>query len=310
MSMTDNRTHAEGLGGQWAVLLGGDPRAIFDQVVATVLHAGGTRGAWKHVNNRGIERVMMAWPADQPVRASVVMQGEEGKNLKPVTAAPLLEGLPNDLMVEDVHPWKSGVEGNVAVTMTEGRNPLWFYCPTYFRDAEELTPGVTHSFVLGGLAYSLRRALVDDMTITQGPYFEAHAEKWLAENPGKERTDVPPLKISMAGKKIIMPGRVFGEYQVRTRVERVEACKLDKLDIAVLYVAFEFDDRPALHLPIYVPKPMLKDYEPAEGDEIEAYVWLQGRIIDFDPNEAAPDSAEPKHAVPEGVVAQDGKKKK
>jgi hypothetical protein len=29
---------------------------------------------------------------------------------------------------------------------------------------------------------------------------------------------------------------------------------------------------------------VLTDYEPKEGDEIDAYVWLQGRIVDLPPS--------------------------
>ena len=283
----DTRIHNEALGQQWAVLVG-DPRAVMDQIVGTVLHEGRTRAAWQFTNGRGQEHVLMAWPPDQPVRAGVLMAGEAGKNLRPRSAMPILEGLPNDLTVEATHAWHTGVEGDVAVTMLEGKNPMWFYTPTFYRDAQELTPGVTHTFVLAGLAYGLRKALVDDMTITQGPRYEAHCAAWLAANPGKSRTDVPPLKVRLAGRKMIMPGQAYGEYQIRTTVQGVESCRLDKADITMLRVSFEFEDRPPLQLMIYVPSSLLGDYQPAEGDEIEAYVWLQGRIIDFDPTEDMP----------------------
>lgn len=124
------------------------------------------------------------------------------------------------------------------------------------------------------------------MNITQGPQYEAWAAQWLAENPGKTRLDVPPLKISMTGRQLIMPGRRFAEYQVRTKVERVDDVKLEKMDIKVLYVRFPFDQRPDMVLPIYASKMVLRDYDPQEGDEVDAYVWLQGRVIDMDESPA------------------------
>lgn len=282
---TDTRTHMENLGDAWAVLVG-NPQKLMPQIVGTVLKAGGTRGAW-HYTAHDKENVLMAWPADQALRAGVIMGGEQGGQLKPCSAMPLMEGLPNDLTVDVVAPWKTGVEANVGVTMIEGQKPLWFYTPTYFRDFEALTPGVTHTFVLAGLAFSLRKALVDDMTITEGAQYEAHAAAWLAANAGKSRIDVPPLKVSLAGKDIIMPGRAYGEYRMRTTVREIKDCSLDKLNIVILTVVFPFENREPLVLPIYVPKPMLKKYEPAVGDSIDMYVWLQGRIIDFDPKEQA-----------------------
>ena len=37
-----------------------------------------------------------------------------------------------------------------------------------------------------------------------------------------------------------------------------------------------------MRLAVYASKMVLGDYEPEAGHEIDAYVWLQGRIIDID----------------------------
>ena len=280
----ENRQHDEALGDAWAVLLGQNPMAVMPQVVGTVLHDGGTRPAWQWKRS-GKDYVLMAWPKDQPSRAAVLMQADEGEKFKPLSAVPFLEGLPNDLTVEDIHPWSQGGGANVAVSMIEGKNPMWFYDPLYLRDKDDLTPGVTQTFLLSGLAIALRKALLDDVNITQGPQYEAWAAQWLAENPGKTRLDVPPLKISMTGRQLIMPGRRFAEYQVRTKVERVDDVKLEKMDIKVLYVRFPFDQRPDMVLPIYASKMVLRDYDPQEGDEVEcmfAPILIVNVIRDID----------------------------
>lgn len=280
---TDKRVHHQGLGDQWVVLVG-DPQAAMPQVVGTVLHAGGTRPCWQRKTSSS-EFVLMAWPEDKPIRAAVLMQGalegsDEERSMKPVTAMPLLEGAPNDFMVDDVIPWASGVEANVGVEVIEGSRPMWFYDPLYYRDKEDLTPGVTHTFLLAGLAFGLRKALLDDITITKGPRYEDYAAAWLAENPGKNRLDVPPLKMSMVGRKIIMPGRNFCEYEIRNSILSVEKTQLDKLEVYMLGMAFDFDDRPPMQVMLYVPVHVCGDYEPQEGDEVDAYIWLQGRIMD------------------------------
>ncbi|MDE5878640.1 MAG: hypothetical protein K2G99_01200 [Desulfovibrio sp.] len=280
-----DRVHGEGLGDAWVALTGQNPAAIMPQVVATVLKEGGTRPPWQWKSG-GREHVLMAWPQDQPVRAAVLVAGEEGGKLSPVTAVPLLEGLPNDLEVEAVAPRAEGLGADVAVTMLEGENPMWFFDPLYGRDKDDLTPGITHTFWLAGLALGIRKALLDELTITQGPQYEAHAAAWLEEHPEASRLDVPPLKIPMTGKRCIMPGRRFGEYQVRTVVERVEDFRLEKMDVKALYLNFPFDDRPPLRLALYASKFVLGDYVPEVDDEIEAYVWLEGRIIDLEAPEA------------------------
>ncbi len=286
-----NRLHAAGLGAPWAVLLGGDPAQYMPAVVGTVLHDGGTRPAWRWTG-RGTDYVLMAWPKEEPVRAAVLVAGPQGEKLRPVDAFPLLQGLANDLTVERVEPWKEGRGADVACVVEEGRNPMWFFDPLYSRDRDDLTPGVLQTFLVAGLALNLRRALLDELSITKGPYFEAHAEQWLAEHPDARRLDVPPLKIPMAGKHLIMPGRLFGEYQLRATVEEVADTRLDRMEVKILYLRFPFQEREPLLLPVYASKAVLKDYEPKAGDEVDAYVWLQGRVIDIDASVPA-DEVEP-----------------
>lgn len=285
-----NRTHAEGLGDAWAVVLGRNPAALMPQVISTVLHEGGTRPAWQWKRG-GKEYVLMAWPREEALRASVLLRAEEeGGQLRPCDAVPLLEGQPNDLTVESVHPWENGSGADVAVSMIEGKNPMWLYDPLYIRDKDDLTPGITHTFTLAGLCFAVRKALLDDVTITQGPQYEAYAADWLAAHPGTGRLDVPPLKVSMKGRRMIMPGRRFCEYQIRAEVEAVRQGQLEQMPITLMYLRFPFEGREPMLLPVYASKMVLKDYEPKAGDEIDAYVWLQGRVIDFDPQ--APAAAE------------------
>ena len=285
-----NRTHAEGLGDAWAVVLGRNPAALMPQVISTVLHEGGTRPSWQWKRS-GKEYVLMAWPREESLRASVLMRAEEeGGQLRPCDAVPLLEGQPNDLTVENVHPWENGCGADVAVSMIEGKNPMWLYDPLYLRDKDDLTPGITHTFTLAGLCFAVRKALLDDVTITQGPQYEAYAADWLAAHPGTGRLDVPPLKVSMKGRRMIMPGRRFCEYQIRGEVEEVRQGQLEQMPITLMYLRFPFDEREPMLLPVYASKMVLGDYEPKAGDEIDAYVWLQGRVIDFDPQ--APDAVE------------------
>ena len=288
-----DRTHFEGLGMPFAVLLGAPPQKLINQVVATCMGAGGSRPAWSWKRS-GNEYHVMAWPKEEPVRAAVLVGGKEKEKLSPLDCFPLIEGLPNDLTVDSVHAWQQGMGANVAAFVEEGYKPMWFYDPMYNRDKDDLTPGVKQTFLVGALAFALKKALLDNLTITQGPYYEEYAARWLEEHPGSSRLDVPPLQIKMAGQHIIMPGHNYCEYQMRTSIDQIEDHKLDKMEVKILYVRFPFEGRDPVLLPIYASKAVLKDYEPKVGDEIDAYVWLQGRIIDID------DTTQP---VPEGFVA-------
>lgn len=283
-NMGDSRLHGTNLGDVWAALTGQNPASIMPQIVATVLQAGGTRPVWKWQKQEQ-EYILMAWPQESPIRAAVLMAGPDKGDLKPVSAVPLLEGTPNDLTVEEVVPRKEGLGADVGTQIDEGQNPLWFYDPLYSRDKDDLTCGVTHTFWLAGAAYGIRRALLDHVTIARGPQFEEFASKWLEQHPDKTRLDVPPFKIDIRGKRIVMPGKFYGEYEIRSVIEEIEEWQFDKMPIKVLHVSFPFDNRPALRLPIYVSQYVLKNYVPEKGQEIDAYIWLEGRIVDLPSDE-------------------------
>ena len=275
------RLRSEGLGEVWLTLTGIAPQVLIPQLVATVLHEGVTRPAWRW-NRGGREHVFMVWPTDQPIRAGVLMAGEEGGKLKPASAVPILEGLPNALTVDEVHPRAEGLGADVGVAMQEQAAPMWFYDPLYGRDQDDLTPGVTHTFNLAAVALGLRKALLDDLTVTSGPHYEAWAMRWLEENPGKDSRDVPPLKVPAAGKRLIMPGRFYCQYQLRGIIDDTDEAMLEKMPVSILYLTFPFDERPDMRLPLYASRAVLGNYTPEKGEEIEALVWMQGRIIDLD----------------------------
>lgn len=124
-------------------------------------------------------------------------------------------------MVE-VYPWKqgkTGMRGRVGEVLAQPDDdgaPIWFFDPLYYRDAKvDLTPGVTQVFYLSGLCYGIRRALLDELTVTQGPVYEAWAKKWLTANPEKGRLDVPPLKIPLRGSNLLQPAARCSEYEAQ-----------------------------------------------------------------------------------------------
>lgn len=60
------------------------------------------------------------------------------------------------------------------------------------------------------------------MTITEGVEYERYVAEWLAQNPGKTRLDVPQLTVDLRGARIVVPGDVASEYQIRVPVTSVE----------------------------------------------------------------------------------------
>ena len=271
--------HSESLGDQWRCLLD-DPEQAIPGMALTIAQEGGTREVWKHVT-ASRETVLLAFPQEASIRGAVVVQGEPGGELKAKTVCPLLEGIPNDMTIDEVHPWKSGVEGNVSARRNEDGEPLWFYTPFLFRDREDLTPEVRQTILLAGLAYGLRRALVDELTISSGPNYEEYAAAWLKENPGKTRLDVPQLKLPLAGARILEPGGLACEYQLRAPITSVKAVNFGPETVYLLYLRFGLHTENPLELAIYASAKVCNNYVPQPDDEIDAYIWLQGRLIDI-----------------------------
>lgn len=270
--------HYEGLGDKWASLLINPPKDL-PELVPFVLSNGATRPDWQ-VRTGKKESMMMVWPQESALRASVTVHGKVGEQLEPTAVMPLLDGLPNDMTVEEVRPWKSETDAYVAACRNEGSQPIWFHSPVYFRDQDALTPGVRHTFTLAAMAYGVRRALLDEMTITEGAQYEAYCIEWLAQNPGKTRLDVPQLTISLEGARILQPGEYFGDYQLRVPIENIEETTFHDMKVYMLYTRLGLNTENPLELVIFAPEVICKNFIPQVNDEIDALIWLQGRILD------------------------------
>lgn len=275
--------HLEGLGDKWFTLL--ESPEMIPGVVATVIKEGGTRPVW-NVEQGNTQTMLMAWPEESLLRASVVLSGPRDGKLEPVLAVPLLEGFANALTVVEAYPWKSGVQGEVLAQPDDDVDPLWFFDPLYFRDAVvDLTPGVKQVFYLSGLCLGIRRALLDEMTITTGPAYETYAAQWLEKNPDRTRLDVPPLRLSLNGVRILGPVERCSEYQGRVSIYDVDSFMFGpegaQEKVYRFGATFGAQECP-IHVILYAPERIcLKGYEPKEGHEVDVLFWMQGRIVDI-----------------------------
>lgn len=78
---------------------------------------------------------------------------------------------------------------------------------------------------------------------------------------------------------IVVPGDVASEYQIRVPVTSVEEMYIQNEKIYMLIVEFGLNTPNPLRFPLYAPERVCK-IVPQAGDEIDAIIWLQGRIID------------------------------
>lgn len=254
-------------------------------VMTVIVKHGGTRPVWCTKGNKK-ETMLLAWPQSSFLRSSIIVTGKEEGKLDPVSVMPFMEGIANPLCVEKTYAWKNGIDGEVACAMGETGQLLWFYDPLFFRDVKtDLTEGVTQTFYVSGLCLGIRPALLDELTITQGPDYEQYLAAWLQENPDKKRIDAPPLKVPLKGQRILAPTEIASEYQARAIVSEVETINYgpEQAPTKVYRFGVTFGQEQFLHIMMYVSeKVCLKGYEPKAGDEVDMLFWLQGRIVDVD----------------------------
>ena len=273
--------HLESMGDKW-VSLGVDPKEI-NGVINVTLELGGTRPVWG-MKDDNVERMVMAWPQEGLLRSSVTVAGKPEGQLAAVAVSPLMEGFVNELTVRATYAWRGGHAGEIAAQPSNGLPPIWFYDPLYFRDIDGLAEGETRKFYLAGLCYGMRRALLDELTITEGPRYEQHAKEWMIANPSKTRLDVPPLKVPLKGMTTIDITDKYSESQCRANIFDVDSFDFGPGEAAKkIYrfgIAFGDPENPVYAI-IYAPAERIaRGYEPKEGDDVDMIFWMQGRIVD------------------------------
>ena len=279
--------HLESMGDKWFTLLKSPD--LIPGVIGTTVAEGGTRPIWR-IEEGERETFLMAWPRASLLRAGVVFAGRKDARLDPAGVFPFLEGFANSLTVVETYPWKqgkTGMQGRVGEVLAQPDDdgaPIWFFDPLFYRDARvDLTPGVTQVFYLSGLCYGIRRALLDELTVTQGPVYEAWARKWLDANPERGRLDVPPLKIPLRGSNLLQPAARCSEYEARMTLGKVESFDFGpegaQEKIYCFGASFGKDDK-WLNLLMFAPERICNGYEPKEGEEVDLAFWMQGRVVD------------------------------
>ncbi len=280
--------HLEDMKRPWSTLLE-SLKELPTVLTATAKH-GGTRPAWMQKNEKK-ETILLAWPQNSPLRSAAIVSGKPGGELTPYSITPFMEGVANTLQIEKTYDWKNGIEGEVGCQIDEHNELLWFYDPLYFRDKKiDLTEGIEQTFYMSGLCLAMRPALLDELTITQGPDYERLAQMWLDDNPGKTRLDVPPVKVKLRGQRILGPTPVASEYQARAIIEKCESFEFgpEKGEVKVYRFMTTFGHKKPMKLMMYAPAKVCQNgYEPKEGDEVDIIFWLQGRVVDADENQVA-----------------------
>ncbi len=274
--------HLENVGDKWAPLLV-DVQKELPAVVNTIIKEGGTRKAWHQIKDNQ-ETILMAYPAESLLKASAVMQGVHEKKLDVVHAVPLLEGIPNYLLILNSYPWKNNVAADVLIHNPAIEKSFWVHNPLYYNDKDDLRNEQPQTVMLSGLVYGIRKALLDDITITSGEAYEKYAIEYLAANPDKSRLDVPPLKRSLQGVQVISLGKNACEYHARAVVRNLQSFDFGpegaKVKIYSFILNLATEEQPMPVVFYASEKTLMNGLVLEEGMDIDFYFWLQGRVVE------------------------------
>ena len=270
--------HFEGLGNAWEALFGDSD--LFAQHLPTVVAQGtiGENGCVMY-HDETIVYLLQYPDCQSSVRVGVLCVTSPNKdNIEVYSFYPVMEGLPNQLVITKRHTWTNGIEGVVAAECADNGPPASFFAPFYYREATAFSKGLRQTVYLAALAMSCEKAEQERFTIDKGPFFEMKLQEFLKENPRKTVNDFSAPVISMCGVRMLMPSQYVCEWEYRFPILAVEQTSFMDKPIYKLRIDFVGMDDQMLSGYFYVPETMLKGYIPKVGDDIQGVLWMTGTL--------------------------------
>ncbi|MDR0552162.1 MAG: GNAT family N-acetyltransferase [Spirochaetaceae bacterium] len=216
------------------------------------------------------------YPKTAGVQVCALEFTERGeKTLTVESFFPLLEGLKNDVVLADRHPWKNKIEGEIEINIP-GRENYSFFAPFYYNNFSNYAAGDKIEVYLAGLAYSAEQP-VTELEINEGHFYTTQLKKFLRENTGKTKKDFPPLMIQMDNLIMFTPSKYYSEFEYFGKIIELEYInfmnkKFAKIKICILRI----DDEDKMFINLYISPNLLQNYTPKIGGNIHGILWLTG----------------------------------
>lgn len=270
--------HFEGLGDTWHALFG--KNNSIEPLLPTVVNEGKLFPDCQATYQNGAISALLQYPEQAPFRiGALVVKTPESEGMKLWSCCPVMEGLPNRLVIGKTHTWENHVEGVVAAKEADGGSPVTFFAPFYFRDKDIFASGGEQTISLAALALSLGKAELQEFTVDEGPLYESRLQEFLEENPGKSQADFTTPVVSMRGCRILMPSKYVPEWQFRCPVLNVETISLFGHTIHKMQVIFVGMDDQEISGYLYASEHVLNGYVPQAGDDIQGVLWMSGALV-------------------------------
>jgi hypothetical protein len=117
--------------------------------------------------------------------------------------------------------------------------------------------------------------------VTEGGLLELERARVRQENPDVDLEEIKSVRLSMRGARGLFPhctlpllGSTF-----RVPVEAVEEFSVKGIRFVRLRISPLSAEEDAVGMWLYVAPPVLGNYDPQIGDEVEGTAWIQGTLI-------------------------------
>ena len=190
------------------------------------------------------------------------------------------EGITHRLCIDAIHPWKNTIEGVLEASIPGGAGVIWFFDPFFYRNKDEYIVSREVEICIAGLAYTFRKAETADLEITAGAMLDIHRQQLLDRNPDVDVSEITSVPISMKGAAIYFPRSTRnGDADIRTQVKCVEYFEVAGKEFCRIRGTIMKPGEQSFDAYIYVASHVLQEYRPEVGDDIDAFVWMQGYLL-------------------------------
>ncbi len=160
----------------------------------------------------------------------------------------------------------------------KGGASISFFDPEFFKNRHIYESGKAYDFSVAGIAYVLKPAKQQSLTIDEGPILEMERERLLEEDPNADPNSIIPVELSLAEMRCLLPRELADDSEFRTVIDEAGYFEVEGHGVFRLRATMMIPDDHHFDINLYASEAVLEGYRPKPGDSIEGVLWLQGRL--------------------------------
>lgn len=206
----------------------------------------------------------------------------KSKHLEFASIYPIFDASASTVRIQDIYAWGNGVEGEVAVSYEGSEQIIGCFLRDFAVHFPKLSRGSLCRMELSALAFSLKKSSNEPIILNSGKAYEFMLQEFLAENPGKTRSDFPSAEVCLDGSVMLFPTGYASELEYRLPVESVEpfeAYGVKGVKIGTTFSTGAVNGNSTKGT-LYATEFVYGDYIPQVGDDIQGIMWMTANIVD------------------------------